>query len=206
MTTNNPPSTTTADVHQIPTLLATLRQTPPPEGGVLSAYFATPLRPVAGRAYLVTFREGCKALRESLAPEVLKSFDETVARADRHLAESFVPRLPGLALLASPAGLTGPGSAQAAGEDVRRGTDTMQAKNSLNKTVTIGGELYTIDSSTRILAARGNPIGMGQLPVPEVHQGKKVPQGGHVWVRYEAVASGSGMTLRLLELQPDGDR
>ena len=110
----------------------------------------------------------------------------------------------GLALLASPAGLVG--RAGAADEDVRRGTDTMQAKDSHNKTVTIGGELYAIDSSTRILAARGHAIGMGQLPVPDVRPGKKVPQGGHVWVRYEAVASGGGMTLRLLELQPDGDR
>jgi peptide subunit release factor 1 (eRF1) len=65
---------------------------------VLSAYLATPRVPVAGRAYPPSFREGCEALRASLAPEAVASFEQAVARADGHLAAAFVPRHPGLAL------------------------------------------------------------------------------------------------------------
>src|SRR5690606_16509113 len=95
------PATTIADPHEIPALLETIRETPPPESGVLSAYIATPLVPVAGRTYLISFREGCKSLRETVPPEAHKRFDRAVDRADRHLAEAFVPRQPGAAIISS---------------------------------------------------------------------------------------------------------
>jgi hypothetical protein len=92
------PSTTNPDVLDIPQVLATLRETPPPTSGVLSAYLATSRVPVAGRAYRASFREGCEKLRASLAPEAVASFEQAVARADAHLAPAFVPHRPGLAL------------------------------------------------------------------------------------------------------------
>lgn len=99
MASNPHPSTTHSDVLDIPRILATLRETPPPTSGVLSAYLATPRnRPDAGPAYLASFRSGCEALRASLAPEEVASFEQAVARADDHLSADFVPRQPGLAL------------------------------------------------------------------------------------------------------------
>jgi peptide subunit release factor 1 (eRF1) len=82
-------------------MLATLRETPPPASGVLSAYLATPRAPVDGRAHLGSFRKGCETLRASLAPEVVTGFEQAVARADAYLAADFVPRHPGLALFAA---------------------------------------------------------------------------------------------------------
>jgi hypothetical protein len=98
MATGDTLSATHPDVLDIPRVLAILRETPPPTSGVLSAYLATPLVPMAGRAYLSSFREGCEALRASLAPEAVASFEQAVARADAHLAAAFAPRRPGLAL------------------------------------------------------------------------------------------------------------
>lgn len=89
------------DVRLIPTLLKTLREAPPPPEGVLSVYLATPLVPVAGQAYMASFRDGCDALRSSLPEQALEDFDRAVERARQYLAEVFVPRRPGLALFAS---------------------------------------------------------------------------------------------------------
>jgi hypothetical protein len=101
MATEHTPSTTHPDVLDIPQVLATLRETPPPTSGVLSAYLATPLVPVAGRAYLASFRKGCETLRAALVPEAVASFEQAVSRAEAHLAGAFVPRQPGLALFAA---------------------------------------------------------------------------------------------------------
>ena len=98
MTAGLTPSATHPDVLDIPQTLATLRETPPPTSGVLSAYLATPRLPVDGRTDLASFRRGCEALRASLAPEAVTNFEQAVARADAHLAADFVPRQPGLAI------------------------------------------------------------------------------------------------------------
>jgi hypothetical protein len=98
MATEHTPSTTHPDVLDIPRILAALRETSPPTSGVLSVYLATPRLPVDGRTDLSSFRRGCEALRASLAPEAVSSFEQAVARADAHLAADFVARQPGLAL------------------------------------------------------------------------------------------------------------
>jgi peptide subunit release factor 1 (eRF1) len=98
MTIDLTPSATHPDVLDIPQMLATLRETPPPTSGVLSTYLATPRLSVDGRTYLASFHRGCEALRASLAPEAVTGFEQAVARADAHLAADFVPRQPGLAL------------------------------------------------------------------------------------------------------------
>jgi len=98
VTTSLTPSATHPDVLDIPQTLETLRETPPPTSGVLSAYLATPRLPVDGRTDLASFRRGCEALRASLAPEAVTSFEQAVARADTHLDADFVPRQPRLAI------------------------------------------------------------------------------------------------------------
>src|SRR3712207_6255003 len=54
------------DVEVIPVLLRTLRESPPPDRGVFSAYLPAPPVQVAGQKYLVHFREECKAIRRDL--------------------------------------------------------------------------------------------------------------------------------------------
>jgi hypothetical protein len=89
-----------ADVSVIPTVLRTLRETPPPAGGVLSAYLPAPPAQVAGWKYLVRFREECKAIRQELetaARDERAAFEAAFAHLEEYLAAMPVPRHPGLA-------------------------------------------------------------------------------------------------------------
>jgi hypothetical protein len=93
-----------ADVRALPKLLEWLRTSPPPAGGVLSAYL--PVRPVqvAGQAYLVRFREACKEIRTALegaGRDDQRAFETAAARIERYLADEFEPGHPGLAVFAA---------------------------------------------------------------------------------------------------------
>jgi peptide subunit release factor 1 (eRF1) len=92
------------DVQVIPALLRTLRESPPPEGGVLSAYLPAPPAQVAGQKYLVRFREECKAIRQALEEagrDERQAFEAAFARIEEYLAEMPVPRHPGLVVFAT---------------------------------------------------------------------------------------------------------
>jgi hypothetical protein len=93
-----------SDVQAIPALLSYLRDSPPPDGGVLSAYLPVPPVQVAGQAYLVTFRECCKRIRAALEQaerEERRAFEAAVARAEDYLTDRFAPRHPGVAVFAA---------------------------------------------------------------------------------------------------------
>ena len=88
----------------IPEMVRHLRQTRPPRSGVLSVYLDTSLQRIKGRAYLLSLRNGCRALRADLdgAPRgTRKAFELVADRIERYVDEQFVPRYPGLALFAS---------------------------------------------------------------------------------------------------------
>lgn len=89
------------DVQAVPALLGHLRDRPPSEEGVLSAYLLVPPVQVAGRAYLVTFREQCKQIRTALEQaehDERRTFEAAVARVEEYLTDQFVPGHPGLAV------------------------------------------------------------------------------------------------------------
>jgi peptide subunit release factor 1 (eRF1) len=88
----------------IPPMLQALRESPPPAGGVLSAYLPAPPAQVAGQKYLVRFREECKAIRqelESSGRDERLAFESSFARIEEYLAEMPVPRHPGLVVFAA---------------------------------------------------------------------------------------------------------
>lgn len=85
----------------LPEFITTLQQTPPPPGGVLSVYLDTGPSRGAGQAYLLAFRDGCKALRSTLPSADSRAFEAAVRRAERYLVEQVVPGKPGLAMFAS---------------------------------------------------------------------------------------------------------
>jgi hypothetical protein len=72
-----------------------------PSGAVLSVYLDTSLERTPGQAYLIAFRDGCRAVRATLPPEKVRPFDAAVAQAERFLVHSFESGPPGLALFAS---------------------------------------------------------------------------------------------------------
>lgn len=85
----------------LPEFITTLQQTPPPPGGVLSVYLDTGPSRGAGQAYLLAFRDGCKALRSTLPSADSRAFEAAVRRAERYLVEQVVPGKPGLTMFAS---------------------------------------------------------------------------------------------------------
>lgn len=87
-----------------PTALETLRQAAPPGGRVLSVYLDTAPDRVEGQAYLLAYRDGCKALRASLPAEERESFDAAAERVERFLVDVFTPTSPGVAIFSAPAG------------------------------------------------------------------------------------------------------
>ena len=91
----------------IPEALRMLRETPAPDTGVLSVYLDTSVGRLQGRAYLLAFRAGAKALRDEPQATPLpegKAFEQAVARVDDYLLHTFVPRAPGVALFAAASG------------------------------------------------------------------------------------------------------
>jgi len=88
-------------VQALPALLTTLAKQPPPACGVLSVYLdVTPAR-LEGQAYLLSFRDGCRALRSTTQPDQRAALDAALTQVERYLTGEFVPGKPGLALFAS---------------------------------------------------------------------------------------------------------
>lgn len=67
----------------------------------LSVYLDTSPPRIRGEAYLLSFRDGCRALRATDAAEDEDAFDAAREHAERYLVDQFVPHSPGLALFAS---------------------------------------------------------------------------------------------------------
>jgi hypothetical protein len=88
-------------VQAIPDVLERLRVLDPPGGRVLSAYFDTSSGRVQGQAYLLSYRDQCKALREALPPGELPAFEAAAAQAERYLTRELVPGQPGTAVFAA---------------------------------------------------------------------------------------------------------
>ncbi len=91
------------DVWEIPAVLGELRESQLPGRGLLSAYLPTPPTSVAGRKYLVRFREECKAIRQRLeeaSRDERQAFEAAVGRVEEYLDQMAVPRHPGLAVFA----------------------------------------------------------------------------------------------------------
>ncbi len=89
------------DIPSIPAAIDTLRGAPSPVGRVLSVYLDTSPRRIEGRAYLLAFRDGCRAMRASLPVGEADAFEAAVSQAERFLADEWVPSHRGLALFAS---------------------------------------------------------------------------------------------------------
>jgi peptide chain release factor subunit 1 len=88
-------------VQALPLLLTDLgKRTPPPEG-ILSVYLDTTPERIAGEAYLLAFRDGCRALRGTTPEAQSRALEAAIEQAERYLTESSISGRPGLALFAS---------------------------------------------------------------------------------------------------------
>ena len=67
----------------------------------LSVYLDTSPPRIRGQAYLLSFRDRCRALRATVAAEDEDAFEVARAQAEHYLVDQFVPRSPGLALFAA---------------------------------------------------------------------------------------------------------
>jgi peptide subunit release factor 1 (eRF1) len=84
----------------LPGVIKSLREITAPGDRVLSVYLDTSPGRIAGQAYLLAYRDACKALRETLPTGERDAFEAAAAQAERHLTQ-LVPGRPGLALFAS---------------------------------------------------------------------------------------------------------
>lgn len=85
----------------IPDVLAAVRETPSPTERVLSVYLDTAPPRVAGEAYLLAYRDACKALRKTLPEFERAAFEAAATQAEQFLTSEFLPGHPGLAFFAS---------------------------------------------------------------------------------------------------------
>lgn len=85
----------------IPDQLRLLRTTTPMTGRVLTAYLDTSPPRAEKSAYLLAFRDGCKAIRAALDVGELDRFERAVEQAERFLTSQLEAGRPGLALFAS---------------------------------------------------------------------------------------------------------
>src|SRR5689334_11683576 len=67
----------------------------------LSVYLDTSPARIPGHAYLLTFRDRCRAVRATVAAEDADAFEAARERAERYVVDQFAPGSPGLALFAS---------------------------------------------------------------------------------------------------------
>jgi len=67
----------------------------------LSAYLDVSPPQIRGQAYLLTFRDRCRALRASLSAEDEDAFEVARRHAENYLTDQFEPHSPGLALFAA---------------------------------------------------------------------------------------------------------
>jgi peptide subunit release factor 1 (eRF1) len=84
----------------LPGTIKSLREITAPGDRVLSVYLDTSPGRIAGQAYLLAYRDACKAPRETLPTGERDAFEAAAAQAERHLTQ-LVPGRPGLALFAS---------------------------------------------------------------------------------------------------------
>jgi peptide chain release factor subunit 1 len=91
----------TTSVRSLPTLLRELQEAASPTGRVLSVYLNTSLASTAGEGYLLTYRNGTRALRDELELNERQAFEAAARQAERYLMDRLVPGHPGLAMFAS---------------------------------------------------------------------------------------------------------
>jgi len=92
------------DIRDIPTAIAMLQQLGETERPVLSAILDTSINRVAGRDFLIAFRNGAREIRvdlEAERPDELKSFDAVGATVEEFLGHRLAPRHPGIAVFAA---------------------------------------------------------------------------------------------------------
>jgi peptide subunit release factor 1 (eRF1) len=89
-----------AATKSLPELLRELRAEAP-GAPVLSIFLDTTPERIAGRAYLMTFRDLCQEVREHLGAGERDPLEAAIARAERFLGALTVPSGPGLAVFAS---------------------------------------------------------------------------------------------------------
>jgi hypothetical protein len=87
-----------------PMLLKTLRESAPPGGKVLTVYLDTSPKRVIGRAFLLSYRDLCCALRDQIGEAEREAFDAAEAQGLRLLEREGPIAAPGLAIFASGAG------------------------------------------------------------------------------------------------------
>lgn len=85
----------------IPGVLRLLRDNEPPPGGVLSVYLDTSPARQAGQAYLLAFRDVCRAIRADLLAEQRDRFEAARAQVERYLTDEPIARHLGVALFAA---------------------------------------------------------------------------------------------------------
>lgn len=103
--------------------------------------------------------------------------------------------------------LVGLGTAgTAAAEEVVKDTMTMRAKDSVARTVNIGGELFHVTTSTKMVGPRGKPLSFSQLPVPEVRGAVPPASEPGVLVKYAAIAKPGSKDLLTLDVFRKGPR
>ena len=67
----------------------------------LTVYLDTSPPRIRGQAYLLSFRDGCRAVRATVATEDEDAFEAARVRAEAYLVDQFVPKNHGLALFAT---------------------------------------------------------------------------------------------------------
>lgn len=100
-TTHSSQALALRDARALPKLLERLHDATPPTGRVLSVYLDTSPQRTEGQAYLLFYRDGCKALRKDLSPEEAPLFEAAAAQVERYLLEELTPGRPGVAVFAS---------------------------------------------------------------------------------------------------------
>jgi peptide subunit release factor 1 (eRF1) len=67
----------------------------------LSVYLDTSPPRIRGQAYLLSFRDRCRALRAAVGGEDMDAFEAARERAEHYLVDQFVPHSPGVAIFAA---------------------------------------------------------------------------------------------------------
>lgn len=89
----------------VPAALRTLPDAFAPGEYVLSIYLETGPQRMDGPAYLLAYRDGCKALRAALPPDEQAAFAAAATQAEYYLTDAYSPGSPGLALFAARNGI-----------------------------------------------------------------------------------------------------
>jgi Bacterial archaeo-eukaryotic release factor family 10 len=95
------PAKIATSIQRIPELLGWLRVTAPVTWRVLTAYLDTSALRAEKQAYLLAFRNGCKAIRPSLQAEEVNRFERAIGQAEGYLADGDHAGPPGIVLFAS---------------------------------------------------------------------------------------------------------